>query len=204
MGSFLTKNIMKIAIISDIHENFYNLVSFYEKIEGMNIEHILCLWDLMNNGIAKTLAYSGIPVQMIWWNNDGSKVAIIKTSLSENSQLSVWEETFDIFEIAWRKLFLTHYPVLARPMAKSWDFDAVFFGHTHSVFAEQVNDSLLLNPGELSAHKTWTATFAIYDSDSNTAEIIELEDYQNMKFDKVSAYQKKIGIKSWNTKEYKL
>jgi len=34
---------MKIAIISDIHENFYNLVSFYEKIEQSNVEQILCL-----------------------------------------------------------------------------------------------------------------------------------------------------------------
>jgi len=195
---------MKIAIISDIHENFYNLVSFYEKIEQSNVEQILCLWDLMNNGIAKILAHSGIPVQMIWWNNDGSKVAITKTSLSQRSKLSVAEESFDIFEIAGRKLFLTHYPVLARPMAKSWDFDAVFFGHTHSSFSQQVGDCLLLNPWEISTNKTGQATFALYDSDTNLAEIIKLDDFKDMTSDKVSNYRKKIWITLPNSKEYKL
>jgi len=195
---------MKIAIISDIHENFYNLVSFYEKIEQSDVEQILCLWDLMNNGIAKILAHSGIPVQMIWWNNDGSKVAITKTSLSQGSKLSVAEESFDIFEIAGRKLFLTHYPVLARPMAKSWDFDAVFFGHTHSSFSQQVGDCLLLNPWEISTNKTGQATFALYDSDTNLAEIIKLDDLKDMTSDKVSNYRKKIWITLPNSKEYKL
>ncbi len=68
---------MKIAIISDIHENTYNLVSFYEEIQEMNIEQIFCLWDIMNNGIAKLLAYSGIPVQMVWGNNDWKKCFLI-------------------------------------------------------------------------------------------------------------------------------
>ena len=71
---------MKIAIISDIHENLYNLVSFYKEIKTENVEYIICLWDMINNGVARMLAFSWIPVKMVWGNNDGTKVAITKTS----------------------------------------------------------------------------------------------------------------------------
>lgn len=193
---------MKIAIIWDIHDNSYNLVSFYEKIQDMNIEYIFCLWDLMNNWIAKILAYSNIPVKMVWWNNDWEKVGITKTSLSKDSKLSVSASSFDIIELAWKVFFLSHYPVLAKPMAKSWDFDAVFFGHTHKSHISNINDCWVINPWEISSHKTWKSTFAIYDTQKNTSEIIELEDFQNMKFEKVTKYRNKIWFEYSQTKEY--
>lgn len=46
---------MKVAIISDIHENFHNLVKFFKEIENHDIKKIIVLGDLMNNGIAKML-----------------------------------------------------------------------------------------------------------------------------------------------------
>ena len=52
---------MKIAIISDIHENFHNLILALESMATHNIEQILCLGDLMNSGIAKILAAQDIP-----------------------------------------------------------------------------------------------------------------------------------------------
>lgn len=165
---------MKIAIISDIHENFHNLVLFLKEISNHEIEQIICLGDFINNGIAKALANSSIPVFAIWGNNDGSKVAITKTSLAEGSNLTVGLETFDFLEIENRKIFLTHYPILAKPMAKSGDFDAVFFGHDHLANQEKINDCLLLNPGEISAHITGSATFAVYDTATNSAEIFTL------------------------------
>jgi len=67
---------MKIAIISDIHENFHNLILALQEIEKHDIEQIICLGDLMNAGIAKILATQKIPVFMIWGNNDGEKVDI--------------------------------------------------------------------------------------------------------------------------------
>lgn len=194
---------MKIAIISDIHENNYNLVSFYEYIEDKNIEQILCLWDIMNNWVAKLLAFSWLPVHMVWGNNDWEKVAITKTSLHKNSKLTVAATSFDTIEIDNKKIFLSHYPMLAKPMAKSWDFDVVFFGHTHKKMITEQRGCLIVNPWELSAHKTWTATFAIYDTQHNSAEIINLEDFKNMKFDKVSEYRKNIWFKYSESKEHK-
>lgn len=189
---------MKIAIISDIHENFHNLTLFLNEVEQYNAEKILFLWDFMNNGIAKLLASAPIPVYAIRGNNDGDKVAITKTALTKWSNMEVWFDTFDIIEIDNRKLFLTHYPMLAKPMAKSWDFDAVFYGHDHMANLDQINDCIIVNPWEISAHKTSKSTFAIYDTKTNKAEIIELtwtistktEDSDNYRQDKWIEFSK--------------
>lgn len=122
---------MKVAIISDIHGNFHNLILFLKQIKELDIDKIIFLGDFVNNGIAKTLASSSVPVIAIWGNNDVDKVAITRTSLSKNSNMTIGFETYDFLEIDKRKIFITHYPLLVKSMAKSGDFDVVFYGHDH-------------------------------------------------------------------------
>lgn len=172
---------MKIAIISDIHENIHNLVQFFLDIEDKNAEHIIFLGDFINNGIAKTLASSDIPVSAIWGNNDGDRVRITKTSLDPKSNLTISDNTHDIFDIDEKKIFATHYPALAKPMAKSGDFDVVLYGHDHKKHQEMIDNCLMLNPGEISAHKTGTASYAIYDTEAHTAEIYDLKNTLTVK-----------------------
>lgn len=181
---------MKIAIISDIHENFHNLLLALEEIEKQGCTQILCLGDLMNSGISKVLACSKIPVFMIWGNNDGEKVEILETAYKKNSNLKVSNNTYDFLTIDKRKIFLCHYDDLAFPMAKSGMYDAVFFGHTHIKSIDILDQTVVVNPGEISAHKTGTATFAVYDTTSNTAELLELENSKSLKSEMVSEYFK--------------
>lgn len=167
---------MKIAIIADVHDNAHNLVLTLEKINGYkDIEKILFLGDFVGAAIAGILKSSLIPVFAIWGNNDGDKSLITKFSLEENSNMEVGYETYDIVEIDGRKIFLSHYPTLAKPMCKSGDFDAVFYGHNHLKNKEKIGECLLINPGEVGAYKTGQATFAIYDTKTNDADIIEVE-----------------------------
>lgn len=185
---------MKVAIISDIHENFHNLTLFLNEVKKYNIWKIVFLWDFMNNWIAKILASSSIPVYAIWWNNDWDKVAITKTALSKWSNMEVWFDTFDIIEINDKKVFITHYPMLAKPMAKSWDFDAVFYWHDHAFNIDNINNCIIANPWEISAHKTGKATFAIYDSETNQAEIITLNWIISLKTENSDNYRKEKWI----------
>ncbi len=95
--------------------------------------------------------------------------------MSKDSNLTVGFDTFDILEIDNRKIFITHYPLLAKPMAKSGEFDAVFYGHDHMKSLDKIKNSIIVNPGEISAHKTGIATFALYDTKTNSAKIIKLK-----------------------------
>jgi len=116
-----------------------------------------------------------IPVYAIWWNNNWDKSLITKISLEENSNLELWDTTYDVLELDNRKIFITHYPMIVKSLAKSWDFDAIFYGHNHSKHKEIINNCLVVNPWEIAASKTWIASYAIYDTETNDAEIIEVE-----------------------------
>lgn len=60
-------------------------------------------------------------------------------------------------------------------MAKSGEYDAVFYGHNHLKNKEKIGNCLVVNPGEIGAYKTGIATFAVYDTEMNDADIIEIE-----------------------------
>ncbi|MCK4635548.1 MAG: YfcE family phosphodiesterase [Candidatus Moranbacteria bacterium] len=180
---------MKVAVISDIHENFHNLILFFRHIEKNKVDQVICLGDFINNGIARLLANLDVSVFAVWGNNDGTKTQIVQTALAEGSNLDIESDaTFRFLDLDGQKSFLTHYPSLARPMAKSGDFDVVFYGHNHIHNIEKIGDCLIVNPGEISAHKTGDATFALYDSENNEAEIIVLENSINTKTEEVKKY----------------
>lgn len=89
-----------------------------------------------------------------------------------------------------RKIFITHYPDLAKPMAKTGIYDEVFYGHNHKKNEEKIGDCLVVNPGEISAHKTGVATFVIYDTKKNNVNFIELKNSVTWKTKVVDEYMK--------------
>ncbi len=186
---------MKIAIISDIHENFHNLILALQEMEKHNIQQIICLGDLMNSGIAKILATQSIPVFMIWGNNDGEKVEISLASKMANSVLTISTKTYDFLKFGDKKIFIAHYEDLAHPMAKSGEYDAIFYGHTHIRTIEKVKNCWVVNPGEIAAAKTKKATFAIYDTHENSIDMIDLVDPVSLRTPLMDAYFKANGDK---------
>lgn len=186
---------MKVAIISDIHDNFHNLILVLKKIKkNKDIKKIIFLGNFINNGIAKILAGLNIPVRAIWGNNDGDKSAITKTSLNTKSNMTTADNVYDFLEIENRKIFITHYPDIAKPMAKSGEFDAVFYGHNHIKNKDRIGDCLVVNPGEVSGHKNSQISFAIYDTEKNNAEIIDVEGGVFVKNKEVEEYLDDLGF----------
>lgn len=186
---------MKIAIISDIHDNFGNLVKALKIIKKKKPEQVVFLGDFCSNGIAKVLANFSIPIFAIWGNNDGDRTTILKTSLQQGSNLSIGTNIYEVVEFGGRKIFLSHFHDFARSIAKSGDFDAVFFGHTHERFKEFLGDCLLLNPGELSGHRTGEVGFAIYDTKMNDVEMIKIDEPILVKTKETNKYMGEQGIK---------
>jgi hypothetical protein len=193
---------MKIAIIADIHDNFHNIILALKDIEKRKINQVIFLGDFINGGIAKVLAESPIPIFAIWGNNDGDKTMITKTSLSEKSNLTVSENIYDFLEFDNRKIFITHYPDLAKPMAKTGIYDAVFYGHNHKKNEDKIGSCLVVNPGEISAHKTGEATFAIYDTKKNDVDFIELKNFVTLKTKVVDEYMKTSTFKFSKSKRH--
>jgi len=182
---------MKIAVISDIHDNFHNTILLLKELQKKKVEQIIFLGDFIGTGIAKILAGSTIPIQAIWGNNEGDKGEIMRIALGKNSKLALGENSYDFLEFDGRKIFITHYPNLAKPMAQSGIYDALFYGHNHIKNEDMVGKCLIANPGEISAHRTGQSTYLIYDTKKNSINFFDLKNFVTWKTKVVDEYNKK-------------
>ncbi len=185
---------MKIAVISDIHENYHNLLLFLDRIKGEGIGHILFLGDFINAGIARVLARSGYPVFAVWGNNDGDRTAILTECLHKESGMKISKECYGDITIENRRIFLSHYPDLVQIASSSGLFDAVFFGHSHQEFLDSSETCVVMNPGEISAHKFGNASFGIYDTASNSAVLYQLDNSMTVKNERVEKEYFRLGF----------
>ena len=168
---------MKIAVLSDIHEHLDNLEKVLGQIKGKAEELIFC-GDMISGFTTGVLAKADLPTYVCLGNNDEDHIAMYKKGNDKFTWIQLSLE-FGQVTLGGKKIAYCHYPKLAELLAKSGDYDAVFFGHTHQIVNKKVGKTLLLNPGavcgiDFSDKNYGTASYAIYDTASNSAEIIKL------------------------------
>ena len=77
-------------------------------------------------------------------------------------------------EVDGKKIAFCHYPAEAKKLAETQQFDLVFYGHDHKPWEEKIGKTVLRNPGTLAGMFN-KATFAVYDSKTDNAQLILLE-----------------------------
>jgi putative phosphoesterase len=164
---------MKIAILSDTHDNQINTKIALEKVTEKGAEALLFCGDFCSPGPAKWIAqFPGI-IHTIFGNNDGDRMNIAMF-ISQNPKATVHKEYADIV-IDGKKIGMTHYPFYAEKMAKSGDFDLVCFGHDHQARVEVYGICLAVNPGSLNQQRPDDKMgYAIYDTQTHTVELFGL------------------------------
>ena len=170
---------MKYAVMSDSHDNFYNLEQVLEIIKRHKINHCIHLGDFCAPGfIMAMVAHKDLRWTCVWGNVDGAKAKILLEQ-KDNLNFNITDESFREFEVDGSKVFLVHFPILAELAAKSGEYRAVFYGDDHTKKVEKLsNGTLLANPGELAGFKSGQPSFGIWDSETKEMEIINLEDFK--------------------------
>ena len=160
---------MKIAVISDTHDNLPNLEKVFKKINEENIEFVFHLGDYVAPFTIRKIRdlYSG-KLMGVFGNNDGDKVL-----LSKIFEIYNWEiyEQPKFFEIYQKKFLLFH--SLFDFEKINFDVDYVLFGHTHRVYIKK-NKTIFINPGEVCGYLTGKGTFVIIDIEKKEEEIVEI------------------------------
>ncbi len=167
---------MQIGIISDTHDNWPTLdrvcVYLMDKQIGTLIHcgdmcAPLTLGHLLQN-------YSG-EIHTVIGNVDGDPF-LMATRFSRDNLHQHGAEKAEL-ELGGRSVAVQHYPGLARGLASSGAYDAVFYGHDHTTYQERLQisdrDVLLANPGTLSAMGK-AQTFFVYDTESSEVTTIEI------------------------------
>lgn len=160
---------MKIAILSDVHDNIWKLEDVLEDIGQSGAEVLIFCGDLCAPFTLKQIAdgVSG-PAHFCLGNNDGDVLLLSRIANSlDNATL---HGLFAYLELGGRKVAVNHYPQIARDQALSGQYDLVCHGHDHTANIEQIGNTLLVNPGE-GMGRYGRSTYALYDTETGTAEI---------------------------------
>lgn len=170
---------MKYGIISDSHDNFYNLEQALKIIKRKKIKTCFHLGDYCAPGFVKAMvAYKDIRWICVWGNVDGAKAKILLDQ-RKSPNFDISNEAFREFETPKGKIFLTHFPLLAELAAKSGVYRAAFYGDNHAKKVEKLkNGTLLANPGELAGFASGQPSFGVWDSNTNEMKIIDLKDFR--------------------------
>lgn len=153
---------MKIAIVSDTHDNLSNIKKAIEIMKKEEVAELIHCGDLCAPSTLKELA-KNFPgkIHLVFGNVDGDHYLETKISYTEFKNVVVYGDLGEI-EISGKKIAFCHLPDFARGLASEGKYDLVFYGHTHKPFEEQVGKTRLINPGTL-AGMFYKASFAIYD-----------------------------------------
>jgi putative phosphoesterase len=162
---------MKLGFISDSHDNIPNLQKALQKMKKEGVKEIIHLGDLCAPFMIDELASSNMKSHIIFGNVADRALAFQK-SIGMKNILHHGDEAE--LELGGKKLFITHFPLLAEHAALSQKYDLVAHGHTHESKNQIVGKTLLLNPGEILGRMS-KPTFALYNTELNKAEIISID-----------------------------
>jgi putative phosphoesterase len=163
---------MKLAILSDSHDNIWKLRVAIPHILAADV--LIHCGDLCSPFMIKELAepLRNMPMHIVWGNNEGDTYTIGKVARSfENVYL---HEALAEVEFGDLRVAVNHYPQIAEGLAKSGSYDLVCYGHDHEARDEWVGECLLFNPGELMGMNN-PSSFTIVDVETRDIERVILE-----------------------------
>jgi len=175
---------MKIGIISDTHDHLIGLKKGIQVFKDRNVEMMVHCGDWVSpftlEFFDRQMEGFNIPVKSVVGNNPGD----LKRTMMGNPLRKCpieWPKTVTLkFDIDNIKAIVYHgddYDILDALIACQ-KYDVVFTGHSHASRNEVVGKTLILNPGSTAYASEGEiidqASVAIYDSATNTAEIIQI------------------------------
>jgi putative phosphoesterase len=169
---------MRLAILSDIHDNVWKLDAALKAVQ--DTDAMICCGDLCSPFIVDQMArgYSG-PIHVVFGNNDADTFRIT-AKVGKYPQMRLRGEFFED-DFAGRRVAVNHFDNIALAIAASGVYDAVFYGHNHMADIRKGlgGKTLAVNPGSVmgcqfdaqALRKDVGSSYAIYDALANSAEV---------------------------------
>lgn len=140
---------MKIAIISDTHDNTQAVDWIIKYLHQHQITLAFHAGDIINpsniNLFEKT--YQG-ELHFVFGNNDGEQGRTIR-NISGSKKTFCYHEAMDK-EFSGKRIFMNHYSSIVELVAQSNLFDVAIGGHDHNYRTKQYGKTLFVNPGTTS------------------------------------------------------
>lgn len=175
---------MRIAIISDVHNNTTNLKKVLAFCTQNEIKTLICCGDLASDETLDFLNdnFSG-EIYYTFGNMDNDQMQ--KHKLEKTYKHIQTFNNFGEIKIENKNIAFVHYPREAKKLAASGKYGFVFYGHTHKPWVsyakaseDQDRKCTMLNPGNV-AGEIYPPTFAVWNTDDDKFELIRIHDIKN-------------------------
>lgn len=160
---------MKIAIISDTHDNWANIEAFLVLAKKEKIERLIHCGDVTTPETLEKLIenFSG-PIKLACGNAEIRREDFFALA-HKFSNLEVFAEWGE-WQIDRLKIAFSHQPTKGEDES---GFNFVFHGHTHKPWIGQIGQTLIANPGTLGGVFS-PPTFALLDTQTGYLELKKL------------------------------
>jgi len=168
-----------VAVVSDTHDNMQSIRSLLAVLREYRPQMIIHLGDIISPFALRELLTYPAKFVIILGNNDGDKLLLKDIALKAGA--SMREGPAEIHIDNRRILALHGYGSiettrnLVNALAMLGSYDAILYGHTHECDVRNVGSTLILNPGECCGYLSGKKTFALLNTETMTAKIIELQ-----------------------------
>ncbi len=162
---------MKIAIISDTHDNMANLEKFLAQFVGPasaggsgEAKGIIHCGDVTTPETLEWLAenFAG-PIKLADGNAEIRREEFAEVA-GRHDNLEIFPEVGE-WEIGEKNFAFLHKPDKTEELAQTGQYSFVFYGHTHKPWISQLGSTLIANPGTLGGVFT-APTYAILDTET--------------------------------------
>lgn len=161
---------MKIGIISDSHDDMAMIERAVSELNARDVGKVLHAGDFVAPFTIERLDRLNADIIGIFGNNDGDRILLNERF---GGRIHNQPHTLSLGEPPMR-IVMVHEPKTVEALAKSGLYDVVIYGHTHIPDIKKIGSALVINPGKLARIHKGKTTFAVLDTESMEAEIIEL------------------------------
>jgi putative phosphoesterase len=161
---------MKIGIISDTHDNIFNIKKVVNILHQEKVDMVLHAGDFV---APMTLSlYKGLPFVGIFGNNDGDKFRLLSQAAKNGLQLAgdIWEQVIDDLSMI---MYHGTEKQIVDALISCQKYDVVVYGHTHQHDIRTVGKTLAINPGTVHGFEK-QATFVLFDTTKREAKLENL------------------------------
>ncbi len=161
---------MKIAVISDIHDNHVNLSKCLLWCKKNKIDEMICCGDVANDETIEKMSRSfAYTIHLVRGN-----MCYFDEGKLKNFKNIIYYNKIGRIKIDGIWIGFCHEPFLFDKVIEKGGCDIIFYGHTHKPWEENKKGVRFVNPGTL-AGMFQKGTFAIYNTNIRELDLKILE-----------------------------
>lgn len=156
---------MKLAIISDTHDNFKAVDLVLDYLVSNEIELLISCGDVAKAEVLEYIRKKfNKTIYVVLGNAD------IDTENFQDKNAKIFKK-IGLINVDGKKIFFIHKPA---DIKNDDSYDYIFYGHTHRPDLKQKGKTLIVNPGNV-AGLMYKGSFAVLDTKTGKLELILLE-----------------------------